>query len=44
MFEIIDTFIEGSITDKRCKHCLAATNLGVQYVFLNEKSLKHLKY
>ena len=43
MFEIIDEFIEGLITDEQCKHSLAATNLGVQYVFLNDNSLNHLE-
>ena len=42
MFEIIDQFIEGYITDEQCKHCLAATNLGLQYVFLNDNAIKHL--
>ena len=27
MFRIIDSFINGEITDEQCKHCLAATNL-----------------
>ena len=42
MFMIIDQFIEGLITDEQCKHCLAATNLGKQYVFLNEKATSKL--
>lgn len=42
MFQIIDSFIDGEITDEQCKHCLAATNLGMQYVFLTEKSLKNV--
>jgi len=42
MFEIIDQFIEGYITDEQCKHCLAATNLGLQYVFLNDNAIKNL--
>lgn len=42
MFQIIDTFINGEITDEQCEHCLAATNLGMQYVFLNEKALKRV--
>ena len=33
MFQIIDSFIEGEITDVQCRHCLSATNLGNQYVF-----------
>ena len=39
MFQIIDTFIDGEITDEQCKHCLAATNLGMQYVFITQKAL-----
>jgi hypothetical protein len=42
MFEIIDNFIDGIITDEQCKHALAATNLGNQYVFLNDKCMKKL--
>lgn len=42
MFQIIDTFIEGEITDEQCKHCLAATNLGFQYVFLTQKAIDNL--
>lgn len=43
MFEIIDSFIDGEITDVQCKHCLSATNLGNQYVFLSEKSVERIK-
>lgn len=43
MFQIIDSFINGEISDEQCKHCLAATNLGYQYVFISENSLKQLK-
>ena len=43
MFQIINSFIYGEITDEQCKHCLAATNLGAQYVFITEKALKNLK-
>lgn len=39
MFEIIDSFIDGEITDVQCQHCLSATNLGMQYVFVSEKAL-----
>jgi len=38
MFEIIDSFIEGEITDIQCQHCLSATNLGNQYVFVSQKA------
>ena len=43
MFEIIDSFINGEITDVQCQHCLSATNLGNQFVFKTEKALKQLK-
>ena len=39
MFEIIDSFIDGEITDIQCQHCLSATNLGNQYVFVTEKAV-----
>lgn len=38
MFQIIDSFIEGEITDVQCQHCLSATNLGNQYVFLTQRA------
>ena len=43
MFQIIHSFIFGEITDEQCKHCLAATNLGYQYVFISEESIKNVK-
>ena len=43
MFQIINSFIAGEITDEQCKHCLAATNLGNQYVFKSERSVQKLK-
>ena len=43
MFQIINSFISGEITDEQCKHCLAATNLGNQYVFTSEKAVRNLK-
>lgn len=43
MFQIINSFIEGEITDEQCKHCLAATNLGNQYVFTSNKAAKKIK-
>lgn len=42
MFEIIDSFIDGEITDIQCQHCLSATNLGNQYVFVTDKALSRL--
>ena len=43
MFQIIDSFIDGEITDEQCRHCLSATNLGFQYVFITEKALKNVE-
>ena len=43
MFKIIDSFIQGEITDEQCKHCLAATNLGKQYVFVNDLAVSQLE-
>lgn len=43
MFEIIDSFIDGEITDVQCQHCLSATNLGNQYVFITPKALSQVK-
>lgn len=43
MFEIIDSFIDGEITDVQCQHCLSATNLGNQYVFVTAKALRQLQ-
>jgi hypothetical protein len=37
------TVIDGEITDEQCKHCLAATNLGNQYVFTSEQAVQQLK-
>lgn len=43
MFEIIDQFIDGEITDEQCRHCLSATNLGKQYVFVTDKALRRVE-
>lgn len=43
MFEIIDSFINGEITDVQCQHCLSATNLGNQYVFVTPRALQQVK-
>ncbi len=43
MFQIINLFIEGELTDEQCKHCLAATNLGMQYIFISEKAVAQTK-
>ncbi|MEE0141843.1 MAG: DUF3990 domain-containing protein [Coprococcus sp.] len=43
MFQIINAFIDGEITDEQCKHCLAATNLGMQYIFISERAVSQAK-
>ena len=43
MFQIIDSFINGEITDEQCSHCLAATNLGNQYVMTSEKAIRQVR-
>ena len=43
MFQIINSFIAGELTDEQCKHCLAATNLGMQYIFISEKAASQAK-
>ncbi len=43
MFEIIDQFIDGEISDVQCQHCLSATDLGKQYVFLSERALERIE-
>ncbi len=42
MFQIIDTFIDGEITDVQARYSLSATNLGKQYVFISKKSIEKL--
>ena len=44
MFEIIDSFIDGEITDIQCQHCLSATNLGNQYVLKTQKAVEQLYF
>ncbi len=44
MFDIIAEFVEGNITDEQCKHSLAATNLGFQYVLKSEKAINNISF
>ena len=44
MFEIIDLFIDGIITDEQCVHCLASSNLGQQIVILSDKAISRLDF
>ena len=43
MFDLIAQFVEGEITDEQCRHSLAATDLGPQYVIKSERSLKNIE-
>lgn len=43
MYEIIDSFINGEITDVQCQHCLSATNLGRQYILKTEAAVRQLE-
>ena len=38
----IDSFIDGEITDVQCQHCLSATNLGKQFVFVSQNALDNI--
>ena len=42
MFDIIDEFVEGMITDKACIYALAALDLGKQYVLKTDKAISKL--
>lgn len=43
MYDIITEYVEGSITDEQCRHALAATNLGFQYVLKTNKAVKNIE-
>lgn len=42
LFEIIDAFINGEITDLQCLYAISATHLGYQVVLKNDKALSHI--
>ena len=44
MFDIINEFVENEITDEQCRHALAATNLGYQYVLKTKKAVGSITY
>lgn len=44
MFATIDSFARNEITDEACIHAISASNLGIQYVFKNEKACKKLHF
>lgn len=41
MYEVINDFIEGSITDEQCLNSLSANRLDKQYVFLNDQAINN---
>ena len=43
MFDIIAEFVENEITDEQCRHALAATNLGFQFVLKTNKALENIE-
>lgn len=43
MYEVVNSFVDGIITDVQCQHSLAATGLGNQYVFTTERALRHVR-
>jgi hypothetical protein len=43
MFQIIDAFTDGQITNVQCQHALSMTNLGYQYVFKKQKAVDQLQ-
>lgn len=42
LFDVIDSFINGEITDLQCLYAISATHLGYQVVLKNEKALSHI--
>lgn len=44
MFDIINEFVENEITDEQCRHALAATNLGYQYVLKTKKAIDSITF
>jgi len=43
MFELIDAFVLGELTDKQTLYALSATHLGMQYVLKTPKTVDHLQ-
>lgn len=43
MYRIIDQYIDGEITDEQCRHCLAATDLGMQYVMKSHHAVEQIE-
>lgn len=42
MFDLINSFVEGEITDAQCEHGLSATSLGFQYVLRSNAALQNV--
>ena len=42
LFEIIDAFADGELTDKQARNAMSATHLGFQYVFRTPKAVAQL--
>ena len=42
MYDTINRFAVGEITDEQCIHALSATNLGMQYVLKTAEAISHL--
>lgn len=42
MYDILESFSIGEITDEQCKHALSASNLGKQFVLLKDNAKTHL--
>ena len=44
MYEILNQFIRGNITDEACLHALSMTDLGNQYVLKSDKAIRSLQF
>lgn len=44
MYEILNQFIRGNITDEACLHALSMTDLGNQYVLKSDKAIHSLEF
>ncbi len=44
MYEILNQFIRGNITDEACLHALSMTDLGNQYVLKSDKAIRSLEF
>lgn len=44
MYEVLNSFAYGTISDVQCLHALSANNLGLQFVFKSEKACKDLEF